>query len=72
MDAATIAEYLAFGLFGGVIGGLLGVGGSIGFIPLATIFLAPDKQQLQGAAMVANFVVALTAWRLLLKPACVL
>lgn len=63
MDAATIAEYLAFGLFGGVIGGLLGVGGSIGFIPLATIFLAPDKQQLQGAAMVANFVVALTAWR---------
>jgi uncharacterized membrane protein YfcA len=46
-----------------VIGGLLGVGGSIGFIPLATIFLAPDKQQLQGAAMVANFVVALTAWR---------
>jgi uncharacterized membrane protein YfcA len=63
VDAATIAEYLAFGLFGGVIGGLLGVGGSIGFIPLATIFLAPDKQQLQGAAMVANFVVALTAWR---------
>jgi uncharacterized membrane protein YfcA len=63
VDTATIAEYLAFGLFGGVIGGLLGVGGSIGFIPLATIFLAPDKQQLQGAAMVANFVVALTAWR---------
>ena len=63
MEAAAIAEYLAFGFVGGVIGGLLGVGGSIGFIPLATIFLAPDKQQLQGAAMIANFVVALTAYR---------
>ena len=63
MEAAAIAEYLAFGFVGGMIGGLLGVGGSIGFIPLATIFLAPDKQQLQGAAMIANFVVALTAYR---------
>ena len=63
MDPASIAAYLAFGLFGGTIGGLLGVGGSIGFIPLATIFLAPDKQQLQGAAMIANVVVAATAFR---------
>ncbi len=63
MDPASIAAYLAFGLFGGMIGGLLGVGGSIGFIPLATIFLAPDKQQLQGAAMIANVVVATTAFR---------
>lgn len=62
MDASDIAAYAAFGLFGGTIGGLLGVGGSIGFIPLATIFLAPDKQQLQGAAMIANFGVALTAF----------
>lgn len=63
MDPASIAAYLAFGLFGGTIGGLLGVGGSIGFIPLATIFLAPDKQQLQGAAMLANVVVTATAFR---------
>jgi uncharacterized membrane protein YfcA len=63
VDPASIAAYLAFGLFGGTIGGLLGVGGSIGFIPLATIFLAPDKQQLQGAAMIANVVVAATAFR---------
>ena len=60
MDPQTIAEYLAFGLFGGVIGGLLGVGGSIGIIPLATIFISPDKQQLQGAAMITNLVVVLT------------
>ena len=63
MDPQTIAEYLAFGLFGGVIGGLLGVGGSIGIIPLATIFISPDKQQLQGAAMITNLVVAATAYR---------
>ena len=63
MEASIVAEYLAFGLFGGVIGGLLGVGGSIGIIPLATIFIAPDKQQLQGAAMIANLVVAFTAYR---------
>ena len=63
MDVSDIAAYAAFGLFGGAIGGLLGVGGSIGFIPLATIVLAPDKQQLQGAALVTNFAVALTAFR---------
>lgn len=63
MDVSDIAAYAAFGLFGGTIGGLLGVGGSIGFIPLATIVLAPDKQQLQGAALVTNFAVALTAFR---------
>jgi uncharacterized membrane protein YfcA len=63
MDPQTIAEYLAFGLFGGIIGGLLGVGGSIGIIPLATIFISPDKQQLQGAAMITNLVVAATAYR---------
>ena len=63
METSAIAAYAAFGLFGGCIGGLLGVGGSIGFIPLATIVLAPDKQQLQGAAMIANVVVAATAFR---------
>lgn len=63
MDPAPALAYLAFGLFGGIIGGLLGVGGSIGFIPVATVFLAPDKQQLQGAAMIANLLVALTAYR---------
>lgn len=63
MTPQDVAEYLVFGLFGGVIGGLLGVGGSIGILPLATIFIAPDKQQLQGAAMIANLVVAGTAYR---------
>ena len=55
--------YLAFGLAGGVVGGLLGVGGAIVIIPLATVLLAPNKDVLQGATMVANVAVALTAYR---------
>ena len=54
---------MAFGLFGGMIGGLLGIGGSVGIIPLATIFITPDKQQLQCAAMLCNVAVASTAYR---------
>lgn len=54
---------MAFGLFGGMIGGLLGIGGSVGIIPLATIFISPDKQQLQCAAMLCNVAVASTAYR---------
>jgi uncharacterized membrane protein YfcA len=67
VDLQIIIEYMAFGLFGGMIGGLLGVGGSIGTIPLATIFISPDKQQLQCAAMICNVVVAATAYRRYLK-----
>ena len=54
--------FVAFGLAGGVMGGLLGVGGSVIIIPLATIILAPDKQQLQGAAMISNIAVAVSAY----------
>lgn len=54
--------FVAFGLVGGITGGLLGVGGAVMIIPLATIFLAPDKQQLQGAAMISNIAVAITAY----------
>lgn len=63
MDPQIVVEYMAFGLFGGMIGGLLGIGGSVGIIPLATIFITPDKQQLQCAAMLCNVAVASTAYR---------
>lgn len=63
MDPQIVVEYMAFGLFGGTIGGLLGIGGSVGIIPLATIFISPDKQQLQCAAMLCNVAVASTAYR---------
>ena len=67
MDPQIVIEYMAFGLFGGMIGGLLGIGGSVGIIPLATIFISPDKQQLQCAAMLCNVAVAATAYRRYLK-----
>jgi uncharacterized membrane protein YfcA len=35
----------------------------VGIIPLATIFITPDKQQLQCAAMLCNVAVASTAYR---------
>ena len=63
MDPQIVVEYMVFGLFGGMIGGLLGIGGSVGIIPLATIFITPDKQQLQCAAMLCNVAVASTAYR---------
>ena len=63
MDPQIVIEYMVFGLFGGMIGGLLGIGGSVGIIPLATIFITPDKQQLQCAAMLCNVAVASTAYR---------
>ena len=63
MDPQIVIEYMVFGLFGGMIGGLLGIGGSVGIIPLATIFISPDKQQLQCAAMLCNVAVASTAYR---------
>ena len=63
MDPQIVVEYMAFGFFGGMIGGLLGIGGSVGIIPLATIFISPDKQQLQCAAMLCNVAVASTAYR---------
>ena len=63
MDPQIVIEYMAFGFFGGMIGGLLGIGGSVGIIPLATIFISPDKQQLQCAAMLCNVAVASTAYR---------
>lgn len=63
VQPAHALAYLAFGLFGGVIGGLLGVGGAIGIIPLATLVLDPPKDLLQAAVMVSNTAVAATAYR---------
>lgn len=67
MQPSHAIAYFAFGLFGGVIGGLLGVGGAIGIIPLATIVLDPPKDLLQGAVMVSNAAVAITAYRRYLR-----
>lgn len=64
MSAMTLAELLMIGLTGlgaGLLGGLLGVGGSIVMIPVLTVGLGPDQHLYQAAAMAANVAVALPA-----------
>lgn len=52
---------LTIGLIAGVVGGLLGVGGSIIMIPAMTLLLGPRQHLYQGAAMMVNFFVVLPA-----------
>lgn len=61
MDPSAILGYLAIAFIGGAFGALVGLGGATFIIPLATLLLAPDTQQLRAAAMVSNFCVALGA-----------
>ncbi len=52
---------LAIGLVAGVVGGLLGIGGSVVMIPAMTLVFGTQQHLYQGAAMMANFFVALPA-----------
>jgi len=52
---------ILIGLFAGVVGGLLGVGGSIVMIPAMTEVLGPDQHKYQAAAMIVNFFVVVPA-----------
>lgn len=52
---------LLIGLCGGVLGGLLGIGGSIVVIPLLTFVQGPNQQLYQAAAMIMNVAVAASA-----------
>jgi len=49
------------GLFTGLVGGMLGVGGSIVMIPAMTELLGPDQHLYQAAAMIVNFFVVVPA-----------
>lgn len=49
------------GLSAGLLGGLLGVGGSVIMIPSVTILLGPNQHVYQAAAMIANVAVAVPA-----------
>lgn len=49
------------GLAAGLLGGLLGVGGSVILIPALTALLGPEQHLYQAAAMAANVAVALPA-----------
>jgi len=52
---------ILIGLFAGLVGGLLGVGGSIVMIPAMTEVLGPDQHKYQAAAMIVNFFVVVPA-----------
>ncbi|MHC4710593.1 MAG: sulfite exporter TauE/SafE family protein [Planctomycetota bacterium] len=52
---------LALGLTAGVIGGLIGIGGSIVIIPVLTLLLGHDQHFSQASAMIINVFVAAAA-----------
>jgi uncharacterized membrane protein YfcA len=60
-------EYVAaalFGLMGGVVGGLLGVGGGILFVPALAIFLDESQVRAEATSLLAIVPVALVGtWR---------
>lgn len=67
MSPAELLSFATIGLVAGLVGGLLGIGGSTVFIPIATLLLGPDQQVYQAAAMILNAAVAASAtlrhWR---------
>ena len=67
MTPVELLSFAAIGLMAGAVGGLLGIGGSTVFIPIATLLLGPDQQVYQAAAMILNAAVAASAtlrhWR---------
>lgn len=80
MTPTEILSFAVIGCLAGGIGGLLGIGGSAVFIPVATLMFGPDQQVYQAAAMILNAAVAATAtakhhrvgavpWRLVLPMA---
>jgi len=61
MTLADLPIILGIGLLAGMLGGMLGVGGSVIMIPALTILLGPDQHLYQAAAMIANVAVAIPA-----------
>ena len=66
MDA-SVAEVLAaaaFGFAGGMVGGLIGVGGGVLFVPALVLFLDQSQLEANSTSLLAIvFVAALGAWR---------
>jgi uncharacterized protein len=61
MDEAAVA---LLGLVGGILGGLLGVGGGIVFVPALTIFLGESQVEAEATSLLAIVPVAIVAtWR---------
>ena len=52
---------MAIGLCAGLLGGLLGIGGSVVMIPAMSVIFGPAQHLYQGAAMIVNFFVVIPA-----------
>ena len=64
MDAMDLVLAAVFGLAGGVLGGLVGVGGGILFVPALVIFLDEPQIEAEATSLLAIVVVAAAgAWR---------
>jgi len=61
LELVQIIELVGIGLAAGVVGGMLGVGGSIVMIPAMTEVLGPNQHLYQAAAMIVNFFVVTPA-----------
>jgi uncharacterized membrane protein YfcA len=61
MTPIELVSLIIIGLFAGLVGGMLGVGGSIIMIPAMTEVLGPDQHKYQAAAMIVNFFVVVPA-----------
>jgi uncharacterized membrane protein YfcA len=64
MDALDVAGLLAIGVCAGMLGGLVGVGGGVLFVPGLVIFLGLAQLEAQSTSLLAIVFVALVgAWR---------
>ena len=61
IDFTELAILAVIGLFAGVLGGLLGIGGSIVIIPVLVLALKRDFHLAQATAMLVNVCVAVPA-----------
>ncbi|UCC28883.1 MAG: sulfite exporter TauE/SafE family protein [Phycisphaerales bacterium] len=61
MEVTDLIGLAIIGLFAGVTGGMLGVGGSIVMIPAMTEVFGPNQHLYQAAAMIVNFFVVVPA-----------
>jgi len=61
LEIVDIVLLVLIGLFGGLVGGMLGVGGSVVMIPAMTELLGPNQHLYQAAAMIVNFFVVVPA-----------
>jgi uncharacterized membrane protein YfcA len=58
MEAVELLGLLVIGFFGGMLGGLVGVGGGVLFVPGLVIFLGASQLEAEGTSLLAMVLVA--------------